>query len=37
MCGIVGIFGGSLTTIENANLAIGHRGPDDCGIYIINL
>ena len=33
MCGIVGVFGGDLTTIENANSAIGHRGPDDCGIY----
>jgi len=34
MCGIVGIFNGDLSTIEAANLAISHRGPDDSGIYI---
>jgi asparagine synthase (glutamine-hydrolysing) len=33
MCGIVGVFGGDFSTIENANSAISHRGPDDCGIY----
>ena len=36
MCGIVGVFGGDLSTIENANLAIKHRGPDDYGIYVNN-
>jgi len=33
MCGIVGVFGGDFSTIENANSAINHRGPDDYGIY----
>jgi asparagine synthase (glutamine-hydrolysing) len=33
MCGLVGVFGGDLKFIEEANLAIAHRGPDDCGIY----
>ena len=33
MCGIVGVFGGDISTIENANSAIDHRGPDDCGVY----
>jgi asparagine synthase (glutamine-hydrolysing) len=33
MCGIVGVFGGDLSTIESANSAINHRGPDDYGIY----
>jgi asparagine synthase (glutamine-hydrolysing) len=33
MCGIVGIFGGDLSKVEDANSAIDHRGPDDCGIY----
>jgi len=33
MCGIVGVFGGDLSTIEIANSAINHRGPDDYGIY----
>ncbi len=37
MCGIVGVFGGGLDTIEDANLAISHRGPDDYGIYTNNL
>jgi asparagine synthase (glutamine-hydrolysing) len=33
MCGIAGIYGGNLSTIESANFAISHRGPDDYGIY----
>ena len=33
MCGIVGIFGGDLSKVEDANSAIDHRGPDDFGIY----
>jgi len=33
MCGIVGVFGGDFSTIENANSAINHRGPDDYGVY----
>jgi asparagine synthase (glutamine-hydrolysing) len=37
MCGIVGIFGGDIRFIENASLAIKHRGPDDHGIYINKL
>jgi len=37
MCGIAGVLGGNLQFIENANLAISHRGPDDYGIYINNL
>ena len=36
MCGIVGIFGGDIRFIENASLAIKHRGPDDHGIYTNN-
>ena len=33
MCGIVGIYGGNLSTIEIASSAISHRGPDDYGVY----
>jgi len=33
MCGIVGIYGGNLSTIESASSAISHRGPDDYGVY----
>ena len=33
MCGIVGVFGDGYDAIEDANLAISHRGPDDFGIY----
>jgi asparagine synthase (glutamine-hydrolysing) len=33
MCGIVGVYGGDLSTIEAANSLIIHRGPDDDGIY----
>jgi len=33
MCGIVGIFGGDLSKINDANFAIKHRGPDDFGVY----
>ena len=34
MCGIVGIFGGDLNSLNSANSLISHRGPDDDGIYI---
>ena len=33
MCGIVGISGDNCRSIEEANLAIIHRGPDDFGVY----
>ena len=34
MCGIVGVFGGDLNSLNSANSLISHRGPDDDGIYI---
>ena len=34
MCGIVGIFGGDLNSLNYANSLISHRGPNDDGIYI---
>jgi asparagine synthase (glutamine-hydrolysing) len=34
MCGIVGIFGGDLNSLNSVNSLISHRGRDDDGIYI---
>lgn len=33
MCGIVGILGGELENLGSANDLLGHRGPDDSGIF----